>query len=214
VFYGHPQTVRLAHWFLARPLLAGRVVLFLDAANCFNPYLITSLARRAGAAQAQGEFLRRVQISRAFTCYQLSALIERTAGVLAVFGAQHVLLTGFPDIFDDDDVADREAKRVLEQALARLVGLGRRAAVWVFSDQAADSEARRSELRREVMRRAARVYRLEEREAGLELRLESKSSPPWSATTAPASLGTDLSPRVWEPTREKGITSRPPEKCE
>lgn len=178
LLYGHPQTVRLAHYFLAPPLLAGETILFLDAANSFNPYWLTAVARCLGRTHRAGEFLRQVRISRAFTCYQLAALIERTAGGLASGQARWVFLTGFPDIFDDDDVPRAEAERVLEQSLLRLERLARRAAVWVFSDPAAGSEARRMRLRAPLLRRAARVYRVEETEAGLEWQEESRISGP------------------------------------
>jgi len=43
---GHPQSSRLSHYFLAAPLLRGEAVLFLDAANCFNPYRLVAFAEQ------------------------------------------------------------------------------------------------------------------------------------------------------------------------
>jgi hypothetical protein len=128
--------------------------------------------------------LERVRVSRAFTCFQLAELIERVPAAARRYGARRVVLTGVPDIFDDEELSDAEARAVFRRALARL-------RAWqppvltalVFSDRSQAGTQRRllraprraavrPQLERELFRQAAGVYRLAETPAGLWLRAE------------------------------------------
>jgi hypothetical protein len=171
--HGHEQSSRLAHYFLAAPLMRGETVLFLDAANCFDPFKVAKFARRCG--REPKEFLERVRVSRAFTCFQMAELIERTAEATRRFGAQQVVLTGFPDIFDDEEIPAAQAQAAftrIQPHFRRWSAL--RLRVLAFSDRAAHPSPLRKWLMRELGRAAAAVYRLEEGPAGLALREEKK----------------------------------------
>jgi hypothetical protein len=199
--HGHEQSSRLAHYFLAAPLMRGETVLFLDAANCFDPFKVAKFARLrqgyGGQARCEEcspeEFLRRVRVSRAFTCFQMAELIERTAGAARRFGARCVVLTGFPDIFDDEEIPAAQAKAAFLRALAVLrrwpayakasldsardKSAGRpalRLSALAFSDGAAHPSPLRRWLERQLSQWAAAVYRLAEGPIGLRL-LEEKS---------------------------------------
>ncbi|MFQ5724559.1 MAG: hypothetical protein ACE5G6_08690, partial [Terriglobia bacterium] len=118
VVSGHPESSRLSHYFLAAPLLRGEAVLFLDAANCFNPYRLVAFANQC--RRPPREFLERVRVSRAFTCFQLAELVERTPAAARRFRTRRIVLTGVPDIFDDEELAPTEAKNVFRRALEQL----------------------------------------------------------------------------------------------
>jgi hypothetical protein len=136
-------------------------------------------------------WLERVRLSRAFTCFQLAELIERTPAAARRTGTRRVVLTGVPDIFDDEELSDAEARAVFRRALARLRG-------WkppvlttlVFSDQPAQRRGLRTQLERELFRQADGVYRLEESAAGLWLREEKGIAGKRPSTT----LGVNSSP--------------------
>jgi len=176
-FHGHEQSSRLAHYFLAAPLARGETVLFLDAANCFDPFKVAKFARRCG--REPREFLQRVRVSRAFTCFQMAELVERTARAAQRFGARCVVLTGFPDIFDDEEIPAAQAKAAFARTrphFHRWAALRLRALA--FSDRAAHASPLRKWLMRELGRWAAAVYRLEEGPAGLALREEKQTFKP------------------------------------
>jgi hypothetical protein len=118
VFHGAGDTARLSHYFLPRLLLAGKCVLFLDGANCADPRLLERLARERGVAFQ--EFSRRMQIARAFTCFQLTELIARVPRFLKDFPAQAIIITALPDLYFDEDVRDWNARVAFEQALGDL----------------------------------------------------------------------------------------------
>ncbi|HSC78704.1 MAG TPA: hypothetical protein VLB32_09075 [Candidatus Acidoferrales bacterium] len=195
-FSGHAQSSRLSHYFLAAPLLRGEAVLFLDAANCFDPYRIVALAQKW--RRSPPELLRRVRVSRAFTCFQMAELIQRTARAARRYGAQCIVLTGFPDIFDDEEISPAEAKSVFTRALGVLRGW-RALTALAFSDLSPQPTPLRAWLMRQLARDATAVYRLEETATGLALRLvchaersEASQVKSRSLDCVPTAVGTPL----------------------
>jgi hypothetical protein len=118
VFHGCGETARLSHYFLPRLLMEGKRILFLDGANSADPRLLARLARERGVAFEQ--FSRRIQIARAFTCFQLTELIARVPRFLADFPAQVLVVTALPDLYFDGDVRDWDARVAFERALGDL----------------------------------------------------------------------------------------------
>lgn len=185
VVHGHPDSSRLAHYFLAAPLLRGEAILFLDAANCFNPYRLVSFARQC--RRSPEEFLQQVRISRAFTCFQLAELVERTPAAARRYGAQHVVLTGLPDIFDDEELSPAEVREVFTRSLAQLRRWPQLSlTALVFSDAGSRPKPIRANvsqasplgawLHQQLARQATAVYRLEESLAGLRLHKEKRTA--------------------------------------
>ncbi len=185
-FFNHPQSSRLSHYFLAAPLLRGETVLFLDAANCFDPYRIVALARKW--RRFPRDLLRSIRVSRAFTCFQMAELIERTAAAARGYGSRCVVLTGFPDIFDDEEIPPAEAKSVFSRALSVLRRWrSLRLAALAFSDLPLQPTPLRAWLVRQLAREATAVYRFEETVTGLVLRnKKTPVLPPFSPAASAA----------------------------
>ena len=90
--------------------LAERVPLrILDGGNRFNAYAVARQAR------GRPEVLERITVSRAFTCYQVLALLESTPAVHSPFIVLDLLNT-----FYDESVQAGERKRLLRGCLAHL----------------------------------------------------------------------------------------------
>lgn len=185
VVHGHPQSSRLAHYFLAAPLLRRETVLFLDAANCFNPHRLAAFACRC--RHSPEEFLEQVYLSRAFTCFQLAELIERTPAAARRYRVRCVMLTGVPDIFDDEELSATEAKQVFRRSLERLRRWPPLLTALVFSDAPARPRPLRLWLDWQLRRQAAAVYRLQEGSAGLCLHEEPSGDTGRSAQRLPPS---------------------------
>ena len=66
----------LAGWMAER----GINVIVLDGANGFDPYMVSSFARKALVPPER--LLKRIRIARAFTCFQMATLVERLAFLL------------------------------------------------------------------------------------------------------------------------------------
>jgi hypothetical protein len=86
----------------------------LDGGNRFQAYVISR------AVRGRLEILNRITISRAFTCYQVRALLESTPSIPVPFVVLDLLST-----FYDESVKFWERKRVLQACMRHLERLGR-----------------------------------------------------------------------------------------
>jgi len=107
----------------ARLSLAGDVRV-LDGGNRFNVYPVARAARRRSHDLTAA--LARIHLSRAFTCYQLYALLAETPA-----DGLPVLIIDFLATFYDDNVRLAESQRLLSACIPHLVRLSRSAPVVV-----------------------------------------------------------------------------------
>ncbi len=107
--------------------LAGKgiEVIVLDGANRFDPYMISSFARRVLIPPET--LLKRIRIARAFTCYQMATLVgEKLDSLLNQGGGdveikkQWVMLLGPMTTFLDEDVPEGEVRPLFERSLRKL----------------------------------------------------------------------------------------------
>lgn len=105
----------------ARLALRGPLLL-LDCGNHANPLLLMRDLRRQTADPLPA--LENVRVSRAFTCYQVVALLERVASFPA---PQPVLMLELLATFYDESVSFVEGQRLLKQCFACLNMLRRSA---------------------------------------------------------------------------------------
>lgn len=125
VLHGSPSVTSLASLLCVRaqlPLQLGGLgsnVVFVDGGNTFRLYQVTRIAQlyRLNPKEA----LERVYISRAFTAYQMTALImEKLAETVKGYDAKLVVVSDIAGFFLDKDVPDEEARRVFSQVTAYL----------------------------------------------------------------------------------------------
>jgi hypothetical protein len=104
-----------AELLMAAARLAQRgPLLILDGGNRCNAY---TLAR---ATAGRADLLRRISLARAFTCYQMAALLEETAA-----GDCPLFLLDFLATFYDEAVSSLERHRLLSGCLDELARLSR-----------------------------------------------------------------------------------------
>jgi hypothetical protein len=97
----------------------GSNVVFIDGANTFRLYQITRLARLHQLDPKQ--VLDRIYISRAFTAYQMAALIlQKLEDTVKTCNAKLVIISDIAAMFLDKDVPEEEAKRIYSQVTTRL----------------------------------------------------------------------------------------------
>ncbi len=106
----------------------GRTVIVLDGANRFDPYTVSSLARKAWIPPEK--LLKSIRIARAFTCYQMATLMGesltsllRREGVTELRQRPWVILLGPLATFLDEDVPEREARPLFERSLRKIEGM-------------------------------------------------------------------------------------------
>ncbi|RPJ10797.1 MAG: hypothetical protein EHM36_02800 [Deltaproteobacteria bacterium] len=111
----------------------GIDVIVLDGANGFDPYTVSSFARKALIPPEK--LLKRIRIARAFTCYQMATLTERLELLLCQEGTiqtgrlsspvrkPYIVLLGPVTPFLDEDVPEREARPLFERTLRKMEAL-------------------------------------------------------------------------------------------
>jgi hypothetical protein len=87
-------------------------VLFIDGGNRSDPYTFASFAKQKGIKPAVA--MRRVTSCRIFTFYQLAALVsEHLERAAADYGTRLVVISDVLGTFNEPELAEREARRVL-----------------------------------------------------------------------------------------------------
>lgn len=141
---------------VARLALQGNLEV-VDGGNTFNAYHVVRVLRRATPAYAQA--MERIRLARAFTCYQMAALLEDLER--APRSGVPLLALDFLSTFADQNVATPERRRLLKDCLSRLHRLCRLGpvGVWVRARTVVPPEM--SEFLERMERSSARVWRLD-----------------------------------------------------
>ncbi len=99
-------------------------VLFIDGGNTFDVYQISQLAKAHHLNPTQ--ILNNIYISRAFTAYQVTALImQKLKATIKKTDAKLVIVSDISGFFLDTDLPDDEAQRVFTQVLTYLSNFAR-----------------------------------------------------------------------------------------
>ena len=97
----------------------GSNVVFIDGGNTFRLYQIARLARLHQLDPKQT--LERIYLSRAFTAYQMTALIlEKLKETVKRYKAKLAIISDIAGFFLDKDISEYEARRVYSQVIAYL----------------------------------------------------------------------------------------------
>jgi hypothetical protein len=87
-------------------------VLFIDGGNRSDPYLFSSFAKQRGLKPSVA--MRRVASCRVFTFYQLAALVsEHLMRAVEDYGTRLVVICDILGTFNEPELEEREARRVL-----------------------------------------------------------------------------------------------------
>jgi len=117
VLFGHPICRTLLFLLSVRcqlPLRKGGLnsrVVYIDGGNTFDPYGVSSIAREYGLEPKS--VLEKILVSRAFTAYQLTALIfEKLEETLKGYRSRLVIVSDITDLFLDRDVPKKEGRDI------------------------------------------------------------------------------------------------------
>ena len=122
VYASHAARDEISH--VATELALRGPVTVLDGGNRFQPYRIAQLLRRHTVDVSTAA--NRIFVRRAFTCYQMLALLEDTPARQHPYLVLDLLTT-----FYDEQVSLQEAHRLLEACLSQLIRIGMNAPVAV-----------------------------------------------------------------------------------
>ncbi|MBI2429993.1 MAG: hypothetical protein HYV29_14585 [Ignavibacteriales bacterium] len=122
LLYGEKCIYPLSTLIAAEILKRSQSIVFIDGANRVDPYFLAKLARYQEIDPYN--FLDRVYVTRAYTCYQLD--ISITDGLLdyvRLVDARIVIVYGLTDLFDDDQVPVSDITDILRRVRQTLVYL-------------------------------------------------------------------------------------------
>jgi hypothetical protein len=150
-------------------------VMLIDGDNSFNPYLVTHYSRLFSLDEKR--VMGGIQLSRAFTCHQMSALLgERLESAIARFGAEVVIISdpALPyiersaeeDVIEEFQTAiNRLFKTTYSHRLTTLIIRSNRVPHFLEGGSVEDGKRERTArcAERTLSRAADAIYRLEER---------------------------------------------------
>ncbi len=155
----------------------GDEVIVLDGANRFDPYAVSSFARKV-LIPPEG-LLKRIRIARAFTCYQMATLMsEKLVCLLTEEGAldqeqkPKVILLGPITTFLDEDVPEREAGPLFERSLRRVDALTAEGISFFLFQPLIPSHSKRAYLMKRLFQFSHLVWRITWEDEGPKVALE------------------------------------------
>ena len=106
----------------ARAMTRGEQVAVIDGCNKFNVHALVGFARRNGINP--DAFLRRIFVSRGFTCYQMEAAIDnRLPAFLKRAGSRTAMILGLLDTMYDEQAPMREVRQIFAHVLKSLAAM-------------------------------------------------------------------------------------------
>lgn len=165
--HGGNAVFRLSLAGASRALASGIPMTLVDGTNRFDVYYITDFARRL-AGQQQGrhrtpeQFLRNIFISRAFTCFQMEAVItDRLLPFVRERKSPVVIIFGLLDTFYDEQAPLHEVRASLGRIITALQRLkAERIAVLLACADLRPASAERRDLFPRLAGAMDRVYRV------------------------------------------------------
>ncbi len=151
--------------------LNSRVV-YVDGGNTFDPYVVSAMAKEFGLEPRS--VLEKILVSRAFTAYQLTALVfEKLEEALKRYRSKLVVVSDITGLFLDRDVPKMEGRDIFVKMTQYLVNLAsRRRAVVVASYVPRPYSSRNFFLESVLFGRASTVLGFKGSKAGFKFALE------------------------------------------
>jgi len=152
-------------------------IIFLDGGNTFNPFLISAVAREFGLNPKST--LERMFVSRAFTAYQLSALVlETLEDALKHYRSKLVLISEITSLFLDRDVPSKEALAIFNKMMFHLADLATRQNIIVTATCSKGERSKRLVFLESILLgKASTIARVTESRGTLQLTVQNHCFP-------------------------------------
>jgi hypothetical protein len=155
----------------------GSSAVFIDGCNRFDPYLISENARLLGLDPE--EALKNIWVSRAFTSYQLTALIaEKLPETLNRVKPKLVVVSDAAALYCDSDIGLFEAKRTFNRVICFLWNLAKERSLLLIVTSFSSANWRKRLLEQYLLGRSDVAAKVEEGNPRVKLTLEKHPSKP------------------------------------
>jgi hypothetical protein len=134
-------------------------VIVLDGANRFDPYAVSSFARKESLSPET--LLKSIRIARAFTCYQMATLMgEKLKSAIGQVRKPWVILLGPITTFLDEDIPEREVRPLFERSLKKVEILAEEGIPFFLFQSLIPSHSKRAYLMKRLFQFAHLVLRI------------------------------------------------------
>ena len=155
----------------------GSPAVFVDGCNRFDPYLISENARLHGLDP--DEALKNVWVSRAFTSYQLTALVtEKLPEAVSRVKPKLVVVSDAAALYCDSDIGLFEAKRTFNRVVRFLWTLTKERNILLVATSFSSANWRKRLLEQYLLGRSDVAAKVEEVNPRVRLTLEKHPSKP------------------------------------
>jgi hypothetical protein len=150
--------------------------IYVDGGNSFNPYEISAIAREYGSDPKST--LERIFISRAFTAYQLSAIVSETLeDALKRYKSKLVLISKITSLFLDRDVPAKEALELFKKMTLQLADLSLKRNIIIVATCSNDEPSKRQVVLESILLgKADKTARFTETKGRLQLSVKNRGS--------------------------------------
>ena len=162
VLYGSPTVLSLSLLLTVRAQLPFQLggletkVVFVDGGNTFRLYHVSRIAQLSQLDPKQ--VLERILISRAFTAYQMTAIVlEKLKETVDKFDSRLVIISDIAGLYLDKDIPPKEAKDVFNQLTIYLSRFAEENQLIVLATYLPYHPSRRNAFLQEVARGRANV---------------------------------------------------------
>jgi hypothetical protein len=167
----------VAGWMASREI----EVILLDGANRFDPYAVSLFARSISIPPEK--LLKKIRIARAFTCYQMAALMGEKLSLLLkevnspLFRKKTwILFLGPLSTFLDEDVPEREVRPLFERALKSVEGVAAEGIPLLIFQAPIHARSKRSYLMRRLFHFSDWAWKIESDDQGPKMLFEKGPS--------------------------------------
>ena len=168
LFYGQAGLLPFFIHALSQWLLGGENIVWVDGANCFEPYVLARLIQKKG--KKPEELMRHIFISRAFTAHQLEALVvERLEEALKSYNSRIAVIYGCLNLLYDEDISPKEVNHIFPRIIRQIDFLKRKGIFILGVCPPITSPPSRKFLLASLKHKADRVFYLRETEKGVSI---------------------------------------------
>ncbi|MFW6117458.1 MAG: hypothetical protein ACOC6G_02615 [Thermoproteota archaeon] len=177
VVYGSAPRVNFGLWCSVMCQLTreqggwGSPTVFVDGGNTFNPYFVSSLARKNCLSPRSA--LQGIFISRAFTAYQLTQLVfQRLGQALEEYQSQLAIISDLTTLFLDRDISPEEVEHIFYQLTSHLSQLTQKRNLAILVTHPPSNSKQGVYLQDILHQRADILVKIEENQQVLKLEVE------------------------------------------
>jgi hypothetical protein len=175
LLYGDRSIFQLSLQMAAHAMASGNPIAVVDGCNRFDVHALSRFARTRKIDP--NKFLKRIFISRGFTCYQMEqAIARKLPAFLDAIHSNTALIFGLLDTFYDEQASLREVRQILQRLLGSFKNMKSRGiSLLLVCLERTVAPQERNQLFTTLKCGVDRVYKLDVNEDGkLQLFLESQ----------------------------------------